>query len=109
MTEGIRTQAKIVEKGDLLGYSRSDFEFHTLIHKLSRNDVLQEMLESLKTKMQPIGMQVGSILPRLYQDHMEIIEALRGRDPDAVERVIRRHNRAVQNQIKKEIEILGKK
>jgi DNA-binding GntR family transcriptional regulator len=109
MAEGLRTQAKIVEKGDLLGYSQSDFEFHTLIHKLSRNDVLQEMLESLKTKMQPISMQVRSILPRLYQDHMEIIEVLRSRDPDAVERVIRRHSRAVQNQIRKEIETRGKK
>jgi DNA-binding FadR family transcriptional regulator len=39
---------------------------------------------------------------------MEIIEVLRSRDPDAVERVIRRHNRAVQNQIRKEIETLGK-
>ncbi len=108
MAEGLRTQAEIVEKGDLLGYSQSDFEFHTVIHKLSRNDVLQELLESLKTKMQPIGMQVRSILPRLYQDHVEIIEVLRGRDPEAAERVIRRHNRTVQNQIKKEIETLGK-
>jgi len=109
MMEGLRAQAEVVEKGDLLGYSQSDFEFHGVIHKLSHNEVLQEMLESLKTKMQPITMQVGSILPRLYQDHAEIIEVLRGRDPDAVERAIRRHNRAVQNQIRKEMEALKKK
>lgn len=109
MTEGLRTQTKIVEMGDLLGYSQSDFEFHSVIHKLSRNEVLQEMLESLKTKMQPISIPVGPILPRLYQDHVEIIKALSDRDPDAVDRVIRRHNRAVQNQIRKEMEALKKK
>ncbi len=108
MTEGLRTQTKIVERGDLLGYSQSDFEVHSVIHKLSRNEVLQEMLESLKTKMQPISIQAMSILPRLYQDHMEIIEALRGRDPDVTERVIRRHNRTIQNQIRREIDLLKK-
>src|SRR5512135_526432 len=36
MTEGLKAQTKIVEKGDLLGYSQLDFEFHTVIHKLSR-------------------------------------------------------------------------
>jgi DNA-binding GntR family transcriptional regulator len=109
MAEGLRSQEKIVEKGDLLGYSQSDFDFHAVIHKLSRNAVLQEMLESLKTKMQPFSMEVRSILPRLYQDHLEIMEVLRSKDPEAVEKVIRRHNRVVQNQIKREIETLGKK
>ncbi len=109
MTESLKAQTKIVEKGDLLSYSEADFEFHAVIHKLSRNEVLQEMLESLKTKMQPISIQARSILPRLYQDHVDIIEALRARDPDAVERVIRRHNRAVQNQIRREIELLKRK
>jgi len=108
MTEALGGQVKIIEKGDLLGYSRSDFEFHGLIHKMSRNAVLQEMLESLRAKMQPISMDIKAILPRLYQDHKEILKVLQSKDPDMTEKILRRHNRAVQNQIKMEIEMLGK-
>ena len=107
MTETLENQLKVIEKGDLWGYSRSDFEFHGLIHKMSHNSVLQEMLESLKTKMQPITMEVKPILPRLYEDHLEILEAIRSKDPEKCEKILCRHNRVVQNQIQKEIESLG--
>jgi len=107
MGEILENQIKAVEKGDLLGYSRTDFDFHGLIHKMSRNAVLQEMLESLKTKMQPITVEVRPLLPRLYEDHLEIIDVIRVKDPEKSEKVLRRHNRVVQTQIQKEIERLG--
>ena len=107
MGEILENQIKVVEKGDLLGYSRTDFDFHSLIHKMSRNAVLQEMLESLKTKMQPITVEVRHLLQRLYEDHLEIIDVLRAKDPEKSEKVLRRHNRVVQTQIQKEIERLG--
>jgi len=107
MGETLESQMKVIEKGDLLGYSRTDFDFHGLIHKMSHNSVLQEMLESLKAKMQPITMEVRPILPKLYEDHLEIVEAIRSKDPDRSEKILRRHNRVVQIQIQKEIEQLG--
>jgi len=107
MGEILENQIKVVEKGDLLGYSRTDFDFHGLIHKMSHNTVLQEMLESLKTKMQPITVEVRPLLPRLYEDHLEIIDVIRSKDPEKSEKVLRRHNRVVQTQIQKEIERLG--
>jgi DNA-binding GntR family transcriptional regulator len=107
MGEILENQVKAVEKGDLLGYSRTDFDFHGLIHKMSRNAVLQEMLESLKTKMQPITVEVRPLLQRLYEDHLEIIDVIRAKDPEKSEKVLRRHNRVVQAQIQKEIERLG--
>jgi DNA-binding GntR family transcriptional regulator len=107
MGETLENQIKVIEKGDLLGYSRTDFDFHGLIHRMSHNSVLQEMLESLKAKMQPITMEVRSLLPKLYEDHLEIVEAIRSKDPDKSERILRRHNRVVQIQIQKEIERLG--
>jgi DNA-binding GntR family transcriptional regulator len=109
MGETLENQMKVIEKGDLLGYSRTDFDFHGLIHKMSHNEVLQEMLESLKTKMQPITIEVRSILPRLYEDHLEMIDVIRSKDPEKSEKVLRRHNRIVQTQIQKEIERLGGK
>jgi DNA-binding GntR family transcriptional regulator len=105
----LKDQAKVIEKGDLVGYSQTDFEFHGLIHRSSRNAALQEMLGSLKAKMQPITMEVRPLLPRLYEDHLEMIEAIRSKDPEKSEKLLRRHNRAVQIQIQKEIEILGRK
>jgi len=107
MGETLEIQIKVIEKGDLLGYSRTDFDFHALIHKMSRNSVLQEMLESLKAKMQPITTELRPILPKLYEDHLEILEAIRSKDPDKSEKILRRHNRVVQIQIQKEIEQLG--
>ena len=107
MGETLENQIKVIEKGDLVGYSRTDFDFHGLIHKMSHNSVLQEMLESLKAKMQPITMEVRPILPKLYEDHLEILEAIRSKDPDKSEKILRRHNRVVQIQIQKEIEHLG--
>ena len=107
MGETLENQIKVIEKGDLVGYSRTDFDFHGLIHKMSHNSVLQEMLDSLKAKMQPITMEVRPILPKLYEDHLEILEAIRSKDPDKSEKILRRHNRVVQIQIQKEIEHLG--
>ena len=107
MREILENQIKVVEKGDLLGYSRTDFDFHGLIHKMSHNAVLQEMLESLKTKMRPITVELRPLLPRLYEDHLEIIDVIRSKDPEKSEKVLRRHNRVVQTQIQKEIDRLG--
>jgi len=109
MAEILKEQIKMIERGDLLGYSQSDFEFHAMIHKMSRHSVLQEMLESLKALMQPIRIDIKGILPRLYQGHQEMIGAFKSKDPETIEKMIRRHNRLVQHQIKKEIESLGRR
>lgn len=99
---------KVIEKEDLLGYSRLDFEFHSIIYKAGHNVVLQEMLDSVRTKMQPVSMQIMPILPRLYQDHIRILEAMRSKDPDLAEQVFIRHNENVLGQIKKDIEMADK-
>ncbi len=109
MKEVLENQSRVIEKGDLLAYSRTDFEFHGLIHKMSHNSVLQEMLETLKAKMQPITMEVKPILPKLYEDHVEIVEAMESRDPEKSEKMLRRHNRVVQTQIQKEIDQLARR
>jgi DNA-binding GntR family transcriptional regulator len=101
-------QLKVIEKEDPLGYSRLDFEFHSIIYKASRNAVLQEVLESVRMKMQPVNMQIMPILPRLYQDHIEILEALRAKDPDVAEKVFIRHNENILDQIRRDMEATAK-
>ncbi len=55
MGETLENQIKVIEKGDLVGYSRTDFDFHGLIHKMSHNSVLQEMLDSYLQKIAEIS------------------------------------------------------
>jgi DNA-binding GntR family transcriptional regulator len=104
----VEDQLKVIEKEDPLGYSRLDFEFHSIIYKASRNLVLAEMLDSVRTKMQPVSMQIMPILPRLYQDHLKILEAMRSKDPDLAETSFIHHNENVLDQIKKDMELAAK-
>jgi DNA-binding GntR family transcriptional regulator len=97
-------QLKVVEKGDLVGYSQSDYEFHSLIYHSAGNRTLEEMLESVKAKMQPVGLQVAPILIDLYEDHRTIFEGLRKKDPERVERAFQGHNQRVLKRIIEEIQ-----
>ncbi len=102
-------QVQVVERGDLIAYSRLDYEFHSLIYRLSGNSVLQEMLEAVKTRMQPINLQIMPILLNLYQDHKAILEALRTGNPDRVERAFGSHNQRLLNEILREVEKMGER
>ena len=102
-------QLKVVEKGDLVGYSQSDYEFHSLIYRSTGNRPLEEMLESVKTKMQPVGLQVSPILIDLYEDHRAIFEGLRKKDPERVERAFQGHNQRVLERIIEEIQASQKR
>ena len=108
LSDCVEDQMKVIEKENPVGYSRLDFEFHSIIYKASRNVVLQEMLNSVRTKMQPVSMQIIPILPRLYQDHIQILEAMRAKDPDLAEKVFIRHNENILDQIKKDMEATAK-
>jgi len=108
MAKLLEDQLRVIEKENLLGYSRLDFEFHSLIYGASRNLVLQEMLESVRTKMQPVNMQIIPILPRLYQDHIGILQALQSGDANLVEESFVRHNENVLEQLKKDMELAAK-
>jgi DNA-binding GntR family transcriptional regulator len=88
-------QEEIVAREDLVSYSQSDFEFHACIYAACGNDILREMLESIKQKARPIAMRITPILPALLHDHREIVHALRVRDPMLAETAFRDHNRRV--------------
>jgi DNA-binding GntR family transcriptional regulator len=95
MEAAIREQEKLVAEENLVGYSRSDFEFHACVYAACGNTVLREMLESLKNKARPLAMRITPILPELLEDHRDIVRALRQRDPELAEAAFRKHNRKV--------------
>jgi DNA-binding GntR family transcriptional regulator len=104
MAKCLEGQLEVIERGDLIGYSQLDFDFHSMIYKITHNAFLVEMLDSIKTKMQPFGLHLKPILIQLYQDHMEIFEALRSKNPEAAEKAFIQHNQKILNRIKEQIE-----
>ncbi len=88
-------QGQLVTRADLIGYSRSDFEFHAVVYEACGNPYLREMLERIKAKMRPIGLHIEKILDELYRDHALLLEALRAHDPERAEIAFRAHNQRV--------------
>jgi DNA-binding GntR family transcriptional regulator len=103
MAKCLEAQLKVVEKGDLIGYSQLDFDFHSMIYKITRNSFLEELLDSIKAKMRPFDIHLKPILTQLYQDHMKIFEALRSKNPEAAEKAFTQHNEKIINRIKEQI------
>jgi DNA-binding GntR family transcriptional regulator len=92
MEQSLERQAAIVNKADLLAYSREDFYFHKLIYTASGNAFLQEILEGIEHKARPIGMQITPILSELLNDHRNLVSALRARDATRAEMTFREHH-----------------
>jgi DNA-binding GntR family transcriptional regulator len=103
MARCLRRQKGVIRKKDLVGYSELDFEFHGAIYGSCGNRTLQDLLETLKNRSRPIGFHITPLLPRLYQDHVAILEALREGDADRAEKAIRDHNRTILEKIKEDM------
>jgi DNA-binding GntR family transcriptional regulator len=101
MEKCLDEQEKIVLQKDLVGYSHLDFDFHAFIYELSDNQVLKEMLETIRGRMRTVAVHIQSILPELYEDHREIMEAIKARDPDSAETAFKEHNQRVIKHIRR--------
>jgi DNA-binding GntR family transcriptional regulator len=104
MAACLEKQRGLVATGDVMGYSKADFDLHGAVYAACGNDFLREMLEKLKAQMRPMGIHIERILPALYQDHLRLYEALAARDPDQAEVAFRAHNRFLMQHIR---ELLG--
>lgn len=96
-------QYEMVEKRDLIGYSRFDFEFHDAIVELSQNKFLQEMLDFIRGRTQPTRMNFLLLLKVSYGDHRAILEALKARDGARAEKTIKAHVGRISRQLKKTV------
>lgn len=104
MAANLEHQEAVVRDGDLVGYSRLDFDFHASVYTSCGNPYLQELLETLKNKMRPLTTHLVPILPDLYDDHAKLLEALQAGDPDRAEHAFRKHNQLMMGHIRKESE-----
>jgi len=101
MAENLSVQSGVVEREDLLAYSRLDFEFHAAVYAASGNPYLQESLELIKTKMRPLTTRLQPILPELYHDHRLLFRALKDRDPQRAEAAFNGHNNRMIDHIRR--------
>ncbi|MGP4026976.1 GntR family transcriptional regulator [Actinomadura sp. 3N407] len=87
-----------VSSGDVLGYSRLNERLHSRIREISGQRTAAGVLERLRAQnvrhQFRLAMHPGRPQVSLPQ-HLEIIEAIRARDPEAAERAARAHLRSV--------------
>jgi DNA-binding GntR family transcriptional regulator len=94
-------QYVMVEKQDLIGYSRYDFEFHDVIYELSQNKFLQEMLDFIRCRTQPTLLNFIPLLKVSYEDHRAILEALKAGEGGRAEKTIKAHVGRICRQLQK--------
>ena len=92
-------QKQIVSQRDVLAYSTSDFEFHSVIYESCGNWLLRELLENVKARSRPFVCDIAPILPELYQDHLRLLDCFKNHDPDCAQRAMTSHNDRMRNLI----------
>jgi DNA-binding GntR family transcriptional regulator len=92
-------QKRIVESGDLLGYSRSTFEFHNIVYEACGNWALAEVLTMLAERARPINIDITTILDDLYQDHLDLVDAFEARDAGKAADIMVKHTNRVKELI----------
>jgi len=95
----LRKQEQTVKQGDVLEYSNSDFAFHAVLYESCGNWLLTELLENIKARSRPFLCDITPILKEFYQDHMNVVEALRKNDAIRAEIIMKAHNKRMQDQI----------
>ena len=104
MAQCIQRQREVIEHQDFLAYSKLDFEFHAAVYDACGNEWLRELLETIKNKMRPLTMQMQPDFSKLIDQHAELLQALRGRDPEKAEAAFRRHNQYMMAQIREDVD-----
>lgn len=104
MQKILEKQGPIVEKQDVIAYSRLDFEFHGIVYDACGNLFLKEVLELIKNKMRPINMHIQPILSDLYNHHIQLVDALKRHAPEEAEKILIQHNRCVMAHIREELD-----
>lgn len=104
MARFILRQREVIEKQDILAYSKLDFEFHATLYDTCGNEWLKELLETIKNKMRPLTLHMQPDFSKLIDQHAELVRALRGRDPEKAEEAFRRHNQYMMAQIREDVD-----
>jgi DNA-binding GntR family transcriptional regulator len=101
--EGNAVQANIDE------YSETNIRFHQALLKMSQCELIDQMAENLFIHVRSIRMRTISEDNRASRsiiDHMNIIEALEGRDTQLAEELVRQHTLDLAAHVEKNVHYL---
>lgn len=96
----ILLEKKMLEFQDCLGEAdneklqRINTEFHDLLYALSRSPKLIKMINQLRAhiaRFRQIILKQDAFAQKSNQDHIQMLEAIKNRDEDAVEALVRAH------------------
>ena len=94
LEEKIREFQKCLDQGLLEDLPRINTQFHSLLYALSKSPRLIKMINDLTdqiSRFRKILLKTDTWAETSNQDHRKMLEAIRKRDPNRVERVVREH------------------
>lgn len=94
LEEKIREFQKFLDKGQLDELPRINTEFHSLFYSLSRSPKLIKMINDLRDQIfrfRKILLKKDKWAEASNEDHRKMLEAIRERDVNRVERVVKKH------------------
>ncbi len=87
------------EKLDAVIYRSLDLQFHTMLVTYSRNKIVEKVYDNMQVLARTYIAGLIRHYSQTFQEHLEIIEALKTRDPQKAEITIRSHNQKTTNLI----------
>jgi DNA-binding GntR family transcriptional regulator len=94
LEEKIREFQACLAKGRLEELPRINTEFHNLLYALSRSPKLIKLLNDLRDQIfrfRRILLKIDDMGRTSNEDHRNMLEAIRQRDPDRVEKLVKEH------------------
>lgn len=103
-----RIFAKSADISDYKAYAREDRRFHNFITEIGAQEFLKSILHTcniITASYQYLSSE-GLVRPpnETFQEHLAVIEAIGNRDPDAAEKLMRRHLRKTIVHLRQDIE-----
>jgi DNA-binding GntR family transcriptional regulator len=83
---------------DLINYTRSEVDFHSILLNASNNQMLKNMMEMVNAHLQIIRLRTVVIPERAQKtvtEHQQILKAIEKGDADSAEDLMRKHVRSV--------------
>ncbi|MFQ5961687.1 MAG: GntR family transcriptional regulator [Candidatus Methylomirabilales bacterium] len=90
----LKRSEALVDGGSLESLLEWNTRFHDGLNALSDSPLLQQLLQGLHDKIMPyrrITLEVGPARNRWLREHRAILKAIKDRDPERAERLIKRH------------------
>jgi DNA-binding GntR family transcriptional regulator len=94
LREIIAEMGRLRSQGDLIGLSNANARLHAAILEASGHDTAKRLSRTLSSQI--VRFQYRTVLlpgrpERSFAEHLDIVEAIAARDPDAAEKAMQRH------------------